>query len=45
LTRDALVDILARHGLDLAPATAGTSFEHRVDQAITRDVVVARKPV
>jgi hypothetical protein len=44
LKRDALVDILARHGLDLAPATAGTSFEHRVDQAITRDLVVAVKP-
>jgi len=43
--RDALVDILVRHGLELAPATAGTSFEHRVDQAITRDLVVARRPV
>ncbi len=44
LPRDALVDILARHGLDLAPATTGASFEHRVDQAITRDLVVAVKP-
>jgi hypothetical protein len=44
LKRDSLVDLLARHGLDLAPATAGTNFEHRVDQAITRDLVVAVKP-
>jgi hypothetical protein len=44
LKRDALVDILSRHGLDLAPTTADASFEHRVDQAITRDLVVALKP-
>ncbi len=43
LKRDALVEILARHDLEPAPATADASFEHRVDQAITRDVVVARK--
>jgi hypothetical protein len=44
LKRDALVDILSRHGLDLAPTTADASFEHRVDQAITRDLAVALKP-
>jgi hypothetical protein len=44
LKRGTLVDTLSRHGLDLAPTTADASFEHRVDQAITRDLVVALKP-
>jgi hypothetical protein len=49
LKRDVLVDLLAAHGLAEAPATATAaglptaSFEHRVDAAITRDVVVAVK--
>jgi tRNA G10 N-methylase Trm11 len=46
LKRDALVDVLGRHGLSVAPATttAPTTFENRVDQAITRDLVVGVKP-
>ncbi len=42
LARAALTEILRRHGL--APATWDESFEHRVDQAITRDLIVAVKP-
>ncbi len=42
LKRDVLVELLGRHGLAVAPVAA--SFEHRVDAAITRDVVVAVKP-
>src|SRR5438105_1159409 len=42
LARDELVDLLVRHGL--APRTGDASFEHRVDHAITRDLVVAVRP-
>ena len=40
-TLDAISDLLDRHGLE--PCTADASFEHRVDHAITRDLVVAVK--
>jgi hypothetical protein len=43
LKRDDLVDVLQRH--DLVPRVDTISFEHRVDQSITRDLVVAVKPV
>jgi hypothetical protein len=42
LARDELVELLGRHGLE--PRTGDASFEHRVDHAITRDLVVAVKP-
>ncbi len=42
LAKDALVELVARHGL--VPSISPVSFEHRVDQAITRDLVVAVKP-
>jgi len=43
LKRDALVDLLIRHGL-VESTIDGAHFEHRVDQSITRDLVVAVKP-
>ncbi|MGH8889183.1 MAG: TRM11 family SAM-dependent methyltransferase [Acidothermaceae bacterium] len=42
--RDELVKVLATAGLDPLDAGAYSEFEHRVDQAIVRDVIVARKP-
>ena len=43
LKRDELIDVLVRHGL--APTVNDdANFEHRVDQSITRDLVVAVKP-
>jgi hypothetical protein len=44
VARDELVDLLRRHAL--APRTGGAweQFAHRVDHAITRDLVVATKP-
>jgi hypothetical protein len=42
LKRAELLDVLERHGL--APADDDADFEHRVDQSITRDLVVAVKP-
>jgi len=42
--REALADVLARAGLEVCQGPAYDGFEHRVDQAIQRDLVVARKP-
>jgi hypothetical protein len=42
LKRDDLVSVLERHGL--VPHESDVTFEHRVDQSITRDLVVAVKP-
>lgn len=42
--REALAGALARAGLEICDGPAYQGFEHRVDQAILRDVVVARKP-
>jgi hypothetical protein len=42
LARDELVALL--HARDLVPVEHEASFEHRVDHAITRDLVVAVKP-
>ena len=44
LARDALVGLLDRHGLAVCTDDAFCRFEHRVDHAITRDLVVATKP-
>jgi hypothetical protein len=43
--RERVAEALARAGLEVCDSPAYRSFEHRVDQAILRDVVVARKPV
>jgi len=43
LARDRLIEVLGEHGLEVA--TRDRPFEHRVDQAITRDLVVAVKPL
>lgn len=42
--RDDLAAILAGAGLEVQEAEPYRHFEHRVDQAITRDLIVARKP-
>jgi SAM-dependent methyltransferase len=41
--REALMDALARAGLEPCDSPAYRGFQHRVDQAILRDVAVARK--
>ncbi len=42
--REALAEALARAGLEVCDSPAYRGFQHRVDQAILRDVVVARRP-
>ncbi|WP_156756555.1 TRM11 family SAM-dependent methyltransferase [Actinokineospora pegani] len=42
--REKMVDALAAAGLEPVVGGPYDAFEHRVDQAITRDLVVARKP-
>jgi SAM-dependent methyltransferase len=42
--RGRVLEALARAGLEVCDGPAYRAFEHRVDQAILRDVVVARKP-
>ncbi|OLR91277.1 TRM11 family SAM-dependent methyltransferase [Actinokineospora bangkokensis] len=42
--REQVLDALSRAGLEPLDDEVYRSFEHRVDQAITRDLVVARKP-
>jgi SAM-dependent methyltransferase len=42
--REELVDILDRAGLEVRDDEPLAGFAHRVDQAIVRDLVVARKP-
>ncbi|GAA4229137.1 SAM-dependent methyltransferase [Actinomadura meridiana] len=41
--RDELAGILASNGLDVQDSDAYRGFRHRVDQAITRDLITARK--
>lgn len=41
--REQAVELLAEHGLTPVEPPAGLGFEHRVDQAILRDVVLARR--
>lgn len=42
--REDVVDRLTRSGLEVLDEGPYTEFRHRVDQAITRDIVVARRP-
>ena len=42
--RDDVAAILADAGLDVLHDRAYGRFQHRVDQAITRDIVIARAP-
>lgn len=42
--REELAGILASSGLDVQDSEAYLGFRHRVDQAITRDLIVARRP-
>lgn len=42
--REDLADILAAGGLEVLDSEAHRGFRHRVDQAITRDLITARKP-
>jgi hypothetical protein len=44
LARDELVDLVGRHGLEPCAGDSWEQFAHRVDHAITRDLVVAVKP-
>ncbi|GAA2137306.1 TRM11 family SAM-dependent methyltransferase [Actinomadura napierensis] len=42
--REELAEILASSGLEVQDSEAYLGFRHRVDQAISRDLIVARKP-
>ncbi|RBM05053.1 TRM11 family methyltransferase [Streptomyces sp. PT12] len=42
--RSELASLLADHGFEVADSEAHQGFRHRVDQAIVRDLVVARLP-
>jgi hypothetical protein len=42
--REELAEILTRTGLEVREGAPFDSFAHRVDQAILRDLIVARKP-
>ncbi|MFJ8813085.1 MULTISPECIES: TRM11 family SAM-dependent methyltransferase [Amycolatopsis] len=42
--RDEIAGILGRAGLEVRSGGPWEGFEHRVDQAILRDLIVARKP-
>jgi SAM-dependent methyltransferase len=44
LRRDKLVQLLAENGLEVRTSLAHDGFEHRVDSAIQRDLIVARAP-
>ncbi|EYT82816.1 MULTISPECIES: TRM11 family SAM-dependent methyltransferase [unclassified Streptomyces] len=41
--REQLAEILEAHGFTVRDSAAYRGFEHRVDQAINRDIIVARK--
>jgi tRNA G10 N-methylase Trm11 len=43
--RDAAAEVLADAGLEVVDSEAHRRLAHRVDQAIRRDVLIARKPV
>jgi len=43
-SRAELIAMLEASGLDVQDAAPFLDFEHRVDQAINRDLIVARKP-
>jgi tRNA G10 N-methylase Trm11 len=44
LERGELAAMLAASGLEVMDSEPFLGFEHRVDQAIVRDLIVARKP-
>ena len=43
--REELADVLTRNGLQVLDSDGYVGFRHRVDQAIVRDLIVARRPV
>ncbi len=43
--RDQLIAVMASNGLQVLDGDAYLQFQHRVDQAIVRDLLVARKPL
>ena len=42
--REEAAEVLAASGLDVLGEGPFAGFRHRVDQAITRDILIARKP-
>ncbi len=42
--RETLAELLVNNGLQVLDSEAYLGFRHRVDQAIVRDLIVARKP-
>lgn len=44
LRRDKLAQLLADNGLEVCASLAHEGFEHRVDHAIQRDLIIARAP-
>ncbi|MFY9176184.1 MAG: hypothetical protein WBI74_12035 [Caldicoprobacterales bacterium] len=43
LSREEIIEIFSKHNLDVLNDSPYTEFEHRVDQAINRDIIVAKK--
>ena len=43
LNREQIIEIFSEHNLDVLNDSPYTDFEHRVDQAINRDIIVAKK--
>lgn len=43
--RDDICQALAKAGLDVVDSPAYRGFRHRVDQAVVRDIIVARTPI
>ncbi len=43
LSREQIIEIFSKHNLDVLNDNPYTDFEHRVDQAINRDIIVAKK--
>jgi hypothetical protein len=44
LDREAFIEALEAAGLEPVAGAKETSFSHRVDSSITRDVMIARRP-
>ncbi len=42
--REQLADVLTHNGLEVLDSDGYAGFRHRVDQAIVRDLIVARRP-
>lgn len=43
LSREEIIEIFSKHNLEVLNDSPYTDFEHRVDQAINRDIIVAKK--